>query len=140
MSTSIEYIIPLPPVTKKNSQRILFNKNTGRPFVMPSKAYKDYEAAALSYLRPLPPEPIGYPVNVMCVFGMPNRRRTDLNNLLEAVTDILVKGGVLADDNYRIVAGHDGSRCKLAKVQPYTHIRITPMEEWLEELDGGGTP
>ncbi|WP_322353958.1 RusA family crossover junction endodeoxyribonuclease [Paratractidigestivibacter sp.] len=128
MRPRFECVIPLPPVTKKNSQRILFSRSTGRPFIAPSKAYKDYEAAALSYLRPLPPEPIDYPVNVMCVFGMPNRRRTDLNNLLEAATDILVKAGVLADDNYRIVAGHDGSRCKLAKVQPYTHIRITPME------------
>lgn len=133
---TVEYIIPLAPVTKKNSQRILFNKNTGRPFVMPSKAYKDYEAAALrQLLGPLPPEPIDWPVNVMCVFGMPNRRRADLNNLLEAATDILVKAGVLADDNYRIVAGHDGSRCKLSKGQPYTLIRITPMED---RSEGGG--
>lgn len=128
MSTSIEYIIPLAPVTKKNSQRILFNKNTGRPFVMPSKAYKDYEAAALRHLRPLPPEPIDYEVNIRCLFCMPTRRKTDLTNLLEAIDDILVKAGVLADDNYRIVGGHDGSRCKLAKGQPYTLIRITPME------------
>ena len=135
MKPSFECVIPLAPVTKKNSQRILFNRNTGRPFVMPSKAYKDYEAAALSYLRPLPPAPIDWSVNVMCVFGMPNRRRTDLNNLLEAVTDILVKAGVLADDNYRIVAGHDGSRCKLSKGQPYTLIRITPMED---RSEGGG--
>lgn len=125
---TVEYLIPLAPVTKKNSQRILFNKNTGRPFIMPSRAYKTYEAAALRYLRPLPSEPIDYLVNVQCVFGLPNKRRVDLNNLLEAATDILVKAGVLADDNYRVVAGHDGSRCKLAKTQPYTHIRIAPME------------
>lgn len=128
MGPIYERVIPLPPITKKNSQRILFNKSTGRPFIAPSKAYKDYEAAALRYLGPLPPEPIDRPVNVMCVFGLPTRRRTDLNNLLEAATDLLVKGGVLADDDHRIVAGHDGSRCKLAKAQPYTLVRITPME------------
>lgn len=92
MDPIYERVIPLPPITKKNSQRILFNKGTGRPFIAPSKAYKDYEAAALRYLGPLPPEPIDRPVNVMCVFGLPTRRRTDLNNLLEAATDLLVKG------------------------------------------------
>lgn len=40
------YIIPLPPITKKNSQQILVNRRTGRPFIAPSKAYKKYEAAA----------------------------------------------------------------------------------------------
>lgn len=41
------YTIPLPPVTKKNSQRILTNRATGRPFVAPSKQYKDYEDKAV---------------------------------------------------------------------------------------------
>lgn len=42
-----KYTIPLPPVTKKNSQRILVNRKTGMPFIAPSSAYKHYEE--LSY-------------------------------------------------------------------------------------------
>ena len=37
----LEFTILLPPVTKKNSQQILVNKRTGKPFIMPSKKYKD---------------------------------------------------------------------------------------------------
>ena len=41
----LKYIIPLAPVSKKNSQRILVNRKTGKPFVAPSKAYKNFETA-----------------------------------------------------------------------------------------------
>lgn len=41
-----KYTIPLPPVTKKNSQRILVNRKTGMPFIAPSSAYKRYEEQA----------------------------------------------------------------------------------------------
>ena len=60
---------------------------------------------------------------------MPTRRRTDLNNLLEAVTDLLVHAGILADDHYGIVASHDGSRCFVDKDNPRTVITITRIEE-----------
>lgn len=33
----IKYVIKLPPITKKNSQQIMTNKATGRPFIMPSQ-------------------------------------------------------------------------------------------------------
>lgn len=125
MRQSFEYTIPLAPVTKKNSQRILFNQSTGRPFIAPSKAYKDYEAAALRYLRPLPPEPIDYPVNVRCVFYMPARRKVDKTNLEESAHDILVKAGVLEDDSRDIIATTDGSIVLHDKQNPRTVITIT---------------
>ena len=42
----IQFTIPLAPISKKNSQQILLNRKTGKPFIMPSKKYKEYEAAA----------------------------------------------------------------------------------------------
>ena len=121
----VKYTIKLPPVTKKNSQQILMNKSTGRPFIMPSAKYKQYERDAVWFLKPRPSRPIEYAVNVKCEFYMPNRRRTDLNNLLEAVTDLLVHAGILADDHYGIVVSHDGSRCYVDKDNPRTEITIT---------------
>lgn len=123
------YTIPLPPVTKKNSQRILTNRATGRPFVAPSGQYKGYEAKAVWYLRPRPPSPIDYPVNVKMVFYMPTRRRCDLVNLQEACLDVLVLAGVLADDNSSIVAAMDGSRVEYDKARPRTEIEITEYKE-----------
>lgn len=121
------YTIKLPPITKKNSQQILINRATNRPFVMPSKQYKDYEAKAVWYLQPKPEKPIDYPVNVKCLFYMPTHRRVDGVNLLEATLDILVKAGVLADDNSNIVVSTDGSRVLYSKENPRTEIEIVEI-------------
>lgn len=125
----VKYTIKLPPVTKKNSQQILTNRATGRQFIMPSAKYKQYERQAVWFLKPRPPRPIEYAVNVKCEFYMPNRRRTDLNNLLEAVTDLLVHAGILDDDHYGIVASHDGSRCYVDCLNPRTEITITRIDD-----------
>lgn len=122
----IRYTIRKPPITKKNSQQILINKKTGRPFIMPSKKYKEYEQEAIWFLHPRG-ETINYPVNIKCVFYMPTLRKTDLTNLLEAVDDLLVYAGIIEDDNYQIVVGHDGSRVSYDKLNPRTEITITPL-------------
>lgn len=119
------------PVTKKNSQRILYKfTKFGRktPFIAPSKAYVDYETDCLRQIkRPL--SPISARANVRCVYYMKTARRVDLANLIEATTDILVKAGVLADDNSKIVAAHDGSRVELDRKNPRVEIWIEEMEE-----------
>ncbi len=122
----IKFTIPLAPVTKKNSQRILINRKTGRPLIMPSAAYKDYEReAALFVPRGVT---IKTPVNVKCVFYMPTRRKCDLTNLLEAIDDVLVTTGFLADDNFTVIESHDGSRVYYDKDNPRTEITITKNE------------
>ena len=128
----VRYTIKLPPITKKNSQQIMTNRATGRPFIMPSKKYKQYEASAVRYLLPRPPRPIACSLNIKCLFYLPTRRRTDLTNLLEAVDDLLVHAGIIADDHYGIVTGHDGSRCLYDKDNPRTEITITRL---MEETD-----
>lgn len=132
----IKFEIPLPPITKKNSQQIMTNKATGRPFIMPSKKYKSYEKSAAAFLRLVPTGPIDRPVNVKCLFYMPTRRVVDLTNLLEAADDVLVFAGVLADDNCRIVVAHDGSRVLYDKERPRTEITITAMED--DQIRMGG--
>ena len=73
--------IGLAPVTKKNSQQILKNAGTGRPFVAPSRAYREYAEAAAWCLRTYRLETIRQPVEVKALFFMPTRRRVDLTNL-----------------------------------------------------------
>lgn len=124
----IKYTIKLPPITKKNSQQILVNPKNGRPFISPSKQYKKYEKEAVWFLKPRPQRPIECSLNVKCLFYLPTRRKTDLTNLLEAVDDILVHTGIIADDHYGIVTAHDGSRCYWDKENPRTEIIITRIE------------
>ncbi len=120
----LNFTIPLAPISKKNSQRIMINRATGKPFIMPSAVYKDYEReAALFIPRGVH---ISTPVNVKCLFYMPTRRKCDLTNLLEAIDDVLVKAGLLSDDNYTVIESHDGSRVFYDKDNPRTVVYIEP--------------
>lgn len=120
---TISLTIQGAPVTKKNSQRILLTKN-GRPFIAPSKQYQKYEKVATAQIPTPLRKAISDPVNIRYLFFMPTKRRVDLSNLIEAVDDILVKAGVLEDDNYKIVQSHDGSRVLHDKENPRTEITI----------------
>lgn len=143
--SEIKYTISGDPRTKKNSQQILYTgqkcphcKKGKVPFIMPSAAFKKYEARALTDIRPLPPEPIEDAVNVKCLYYMQTLRSVDLNNLLEATCDILVKAKVLKDDKSKIVASHDGSRVLYDKSNPRVEITITklPVDEQLDMFGG----
>lgn len=121
----IKFTIPVVPRTKKNSQRILRNQKTGRPFVMQSKQYIEYENACLLSINARYRVKIDYPVNLCATFFMPSKRRVDLVNLLEALQDALVKANVLADDNSKIVKSVDGSRVLYDKEHPRTEVIIS---------------
>lgn len=121
----IKFVIPLQPVTKKNSSQIILVG--GRPRLIPSKKYKEYEKECKWFLKPLK---IDYPVNIKCVFYMGTRRRVDLTNLLSAAADVLVAHGVIVDDNRDIAASHDGTIVLYDKERPRTEIEITRLTEY----------
>ena len=127
MAILYEAMIPLNPRTKKNTQQIVINKTTGRPFIMQNAKYKEYEKNAGWFLKKLP-KPINEPVNVKCLFYRETSSKCDLTNLLEAIDDVLVTYGVLADDNYTVIVGHDGSRVYIDKENPRTEITIETVE------------
>ena len=120
---NIKFTIPIVPVSKKNSQQILVNKKTGRPFIMPSKKFREYEAAAAWYIPK--GEVVSTAVNVKCLFYMPTKRKCDLVNMLEAIDDTMVKHGLLVDDNFTVIQSHDGSRVLYDKYNPRTEVHIT---------------
>lgn len=133
MDKSYCYTIPCDPRTKKNSQEIHQNRRTGAHFIAQSERYNDYELYASYFLRPKPKTPIQYPVTVRCLFYMKTRRKVDKSNLEAAAHDILVKYGILADDNRDIIASTDGSRVYYDKDNPRTEITIEPLEEEYEQ-------
>lgn len=55
---------------------------------------------------------------------MPKNGKVDITNLHSALHDILVKVGVLEDDNYKIVASTDGSRVFVDEGNPRTEVEI----------------
>lgn len=121
----IKFTVKLPPVSKKNSQQIFRPNGMNRPIIAPSKKYREYEKAAMLFIPK--GKTINEPVNVKCLFYMPTRRKCDLTNLLEAIDDVMVRAGLLADDNFTIIAGHDGSRVLYDKENPRTEVTITSV-------------
>lgn len=97
--------------------------------VVQNDAYKQYEKESGWFLTKKPSEPISQLVNVKCLFYRKNAIRCDLTNLLEAIDDILVKYGILADDNFNIIYSHDGSRVFIDKDKPRTEIVIEDIFE-----------
>ena len=71
---------------------------------------------------------------------MKTRHAVDLTNLLEAVDDVLVKYGVLEDDNSRIIVSHDGSRVLYDKQRPRTEVTIRFLDGRVSSGNGGGKP
>mgnify|MGYP001321897446 CR=1 FL=1 len=116
--------IPLNPITKKNSQRIIKNRATGRPLIIQSETYKQYEKDCGFFLKQYKGKPIDEPINLKCLFYRKDKRGVDLSNCLEAIQDILVKYGILKDDKHSIVASVDGSRILYDKENPRTEIYI----------------
>lgn len=126
---TISITIPLPPVTKKNSQRIITIKtSSGQTHkIIPSKKYEQYQAQAGLFIKHKGLQ-INAPCQVKCLFYMPTRRTVDLTNLLEAVDDTLVYYRVIVDDSYKVIESHDGSRVRFDKDNPRTEIEINLLE------------
>lgn len=118
--------IPLMCRSKKNSQEIHINCRTGKPFVSQGKLYKQFEAECGYYLLKFKKN-ISTPINLKCTFYVKDKRKRDIVNLLNAIQDILVEYGVIADDNYNIVKSVDGSRIIYEKGREETIIEIKEM-------------
>lgn len=123
----IHFVIYGDPKGKKNSQSII--RVGGRPMIIQGKVYRGYEATAKKYVPKLT-RPLPGPVNVKAVFYRRERRNVDLTNLLEALDDVLVKYGVLADDGRDVLASHDGSLVLWDKENPRTDVTISGKEDY----------
>lgn len=131
----IEFIIPVRPITKKNSQQIITVR--GRNILIPSKQYREFEKECLPYLNHVKATTgvINYPINLQTIFYVEKRLKYDLSNLHEAIDDAMVKSGLLLDDNRDIIAAHDGSRVYHDKFNPRIEITITKMEDYTQWRD-----
>lgn len=118
--------IPLKCASKKNSQQVIYNN--GRPLVIQSKQYLQFERDCSYFLKKYSRH-IDIPINLKCVFYVPDKRKRDLSNLLNAIQDVLVKYDVIADDNYNIVQSVDGSRIIFEKGREETIVEITDGEK-----------
>lgn len=127
----VEICIPMQPITKKNSQEIRYRTivKNGRykkvPYIVPSNQFTQYQKDASFFLKSLH---IDYPMNVEAHYYMKTQGVVDLSNLHEAIHDIMVKTGVIVDDEAYFIVSTDGSRVHYDKDNPRTELIITPAE------------
>lgn len=112
------------PATKKNSMQIFRHRTTGKPFVSQSERYKQYERDCLRQITGKYKKNLKGTYNMKCVYYRKTRHTVDLCNLLAATCDILVKANVIDDDNFKVIASHDGSRVCFDKDNPRVEIEI----------------
>ena len=118
--------IPVVPRSKKNSQQIIINPRTKRPMIIQSKLYVNFERECGLYLKKYKSN-IDYSINLKIEFYVPDKRRRDIANYIEAIQDILVKYEVIKDDNHNIITSLDGTRMYIDKENPRVEIEITKL-------------
>lgn len=112
--------LPFPPSTNN----LFINVKRGR---IRSQKYDEWlKEASWELARRKPPEVTG-PVRLAYVFGIPDRRKRDLDNLIKAPQDLLVKFGIIEGDDNTIVYGFTADWDKTGSVQG-VQITITPVE------------
>jgi Holliday junction resolvase RusA-like endonuclease len=123
-------ILTLPgrPITKKNHQQILVNRQTGKPFIDQSPQYKQYEEECLWRLLSFRAPRYSGKLIMRARYWMPDRRSwPDLFNLLQSTADILQKAHII--DNDRDIVRVDGSEIVgVDKENPRVEIEISEME------------
>jgi Holliday junction resolvase RusA-like endonuclease len=132
----LKLIIRLPPVTKKNSPKII---DAGRrcPFCgrghvsrpLPSRQFARYQEACGWFLGSARDMNINTPVNIEAHYYLDRDIASDLCNYHAALHDMLVHYRVIADDNRRIVVSTDGSRVHVDRKNPRTEVYIAMQEE-----------
>lgn len=112
------------PVVKKNNQKVSFRGKY--PIKYNTPAYARWEASAIRQLwgSEKPKYTIDEPVLLVCTFFMQTQRRVDLSALYEGIQDVLVKTNIIADDNCKIIIGHDGSRVHYDAEHPRMRVQI----------------
>lgn len=101
---------------KKNNKRVMYNKATGKPFIMTDRTTDDYLKDAVIQLRDQFKgyRISSYPISVQMVFYYPTKHRKDIDNSMTTILDCMKTAGVIEDDDcthvnelYAFFGGYD---------------------------------
>ena len=114
--------------SKKNSKSIITNRRTGRTMIVASKKAKDMEKNMVREFSIQRGErsAINRPSSVCMKLYRKDNIKRDLDNVATSVLDGLVRGEVIADDNYSIVKSLHIEDCGVDKNNPRVEIEIKP--------------
>ena len=99
-SIKYEFVSEIP--SKKNSKRIISFGN-GRRGLISSKNYLQWEEEQLWLLKTHKHKTVKKCDSIVVGLYFEYNRRKDLSNVWEGVGDLLVKAGILEDDNFNVI-------------------------------------
>lgn len=118
-----KFVFPGRIPSKKNSTRRIRRGN--RVFTVPSEAHEAWEEEMLWNLKSQerPEEPF-QKCSCLVGFYVPDRRVADLTNKTESIMDVMVKAGIIKDDNWFCVGSLDLRFYGVDKQNPRCEVYI----------------
>lgn len=86
---------------KKNNKRVVYNKKTGKPFIMTDRDTDTYIKDAVIQLKQQFEgyKITQYPINVQMIFFYPTKHRKDMDNSMSTILDCMKTAGIIEDDD-----------------------------------------
>lgn len=133
----LSFVIPGAPRTKKTSNRLVTNRQTGRRFILPSAAFEAWNKNTQLYLMRLRMIAKGRdwiakhasdPVQIRAIFYR-DANRGDFTGYAQALADALEESGLIVNDKQ--IVSWDGSYLSKAKDEPRIQVTLRSLADVL---------
>lgn len=120
----MQLILPGRVPSKKNSKQIICKGS--RPVLLSSERYQAWEEEQLWRLKTVKERFTGR-VSVHCTFYPPDKVKGDCSNKFESVADLLVKAGIIEDDDWFHLVKQSSEFGGVDKDNPRVEVHIDEL-------------
>jgi len=121
--------------SSKNSRQIVFNKNTGRRYVIKSEVARTDEVELCNKLLCVKGKFLSelkgkkQPYRIVFKIFRQSHRRFDYINIIQNLCDCMVKVGILEDDNADVIIP-EFEPYEVDKIRPRVEIAVKEISKW----------
>lgn len=99
----------------------------GRQFVLPSVAYGEWEKDAMKQLSAQNIWPVRGPQSLKMALWARDNRTSDLENKISSIQDLLVKAGIIPDDDWKTLPEVSAIYMGLDKENPRAEVELISL-------------
>lgn len=124
---NIKIILQGQVPAQKNNKRVVYNRRTGKPFIISDAKVKNWQAKGFVQLKSV--SPVVGAVEIEMVFYNKDKRKRDIDNMLTSVLDLLKNSGIIEDDNCFIVQKLSARFGGVDKINPRAEVSIITLDK-----------